>query len=110
MSIVRSQPNRDEKQGQLGPRSPCLNHENNHAATQLGRGPEVPLRDGAPGGRHPSSAVYFSTRMEDGVALADAGLSRRLAAEYPGCGQRCRKRRDFMADVLGIELPEGVLP
>jgi hypothetical protein len=54
--------------------------------------------------------VYFSTRMEDGVVLADADLSRRLAAEYPGCYQRCRKRRDFMAEVLGIELPEGVLP
>ncbi len=58
----------------------------------------------------PSSEVYFSTRMEDGVVLADADLSRRLAAECPGCYRRCRKRRDFMADVLGIELPEGVLP
>jgi hypothetical protein len=58
----------------------------------------------------PTSLVYFSTRMEDGVALADADLRGRLAAQYPGCYERCQKRRNFMRDVLGIELPDEVLP
>src|SRR6202167_3727474 len=58
----------------------------------------------------PSSAVYFSTRMEDGIVLADASLRRSLQARYPDCYARCQKRRTFMTDVLGIELPEEVLP
>jgi hypothetical protein len=58
----------------------------------------------------PSSPVYFSTRMEDGLVLADAGLRRSLAASYPACFARCQQRRAFMIDVLGIELPEEVLP
>ena len=33
----------------------------------------------------PASATYFSTRMEDGLVLADAELRRRLASEYPDC-------------------------
>lgn len=58
----------------------------------------------------PSSPVYFSTRMEDGVVLADAELRRRLKDLYPGCYERCQKRRRFMTDALGIDLPEEVLP
>ena len=58
----------------------------------------------------PSSPVYFSTRMEDGVVLADADLRARLRAEHPDCYERCQKRRRFMTDVLGLELPEEILP
>jgi hypothetical protein len=58
----------------------------------------------------PSSPVYFSTRMEDGLVLADAALRASLKASYPDCFARCQKRRAFMTDVLGIELPEEVLP
>lgn len=58
----------------------------------------------------PRSPVYFGTRMEDGVVLADEGLRRELEEHYPGCYSRCQKRRDFMTDVLGYELPEEVLP
>jgi hypothetical protein len=58
----------------------------------------------------PSSPVYFSTRMEDGVVLADNGLRAQLRAGYPECFARCQKRREFMIDVLGILLPEEVLP
>jgi hypothetical protein len=54
--------------------------------------------------------VYFSTRMEDGIVLADAGLRRSLAALYPACFTRCQQRRAFMSDVLGIDLPDDVLP
>ncbi len=58
----------------------------------------------------PSSSTYFSTRMEDELVIADEDLCGRIRAEYPDCFSRCQKRRDFMIDVLGIQLPEGVLP
>jgi hypothetical protein len=58
----------------------------------------------------PSSAVYASTRMEDGVVLADKQLRNELKAAFPDCYSRCQKRRKFMTDVLGIEVPEDVLP
>ncbi len=58
----------------------------------------------------PSSPVYSSTRMEDGVVLADKTLQAELKASFPDCYARCLKRRKFMTDVLGIEVPEEVLP
>jgi hypothetical protein len=58
----------------------------------------------------PSSSIYFSTRMEDGVVIADEDLRRQLADQFPSCYARCLKRRDFMTGVLGIQLPEEVLP
>jgi len=58
----------------------------------------------------PSSPAYFSTRMEDGVVIADEDLRRRLKAEYPECFSRCTARRRFMTEVLGIPLAEEVLP
>ncbi len=58
----------------------------------------------------PSSKTYFSTRVEDGVIIADASLRKRLAAEYPGLASRCQARRKFMIDILGIPVAEEVLP
>jgi Xaa-Pro aminopeptidase len=58
----------------------------------------------------PSSPAYFSTRMEDGLVLADDQLRASLKAQYPACFARCQQRRAFMIDTLGIELPEEVLP
>ncbi len=58
----------------------------------------------------PSSPVYFSTRMEDGIVLADAALRASLKSQYPATFERCQKRRAFVIDVLGIDLPEEVLP
>jgi Xaa-Pro aminopeptidase len=58
----------------------------------------------------PISPTYFSTRMEDGVVLADLQLRQRLLTAHPACYARCQARRDFMIDVLGIDLPEEVLP
>ena len=58
----------------------------------------------------PGSPVYFSTRMEDGLILADEALRRKLSDDFPACYARCQKRRKFMTDVLGIGLPEEVLP
>jgi hypothetical protein len=58
----------------------------------------------------PSSPIYSSTRMEDGVVLADGTLRRELEGRFPACWERCQRRRAFMRDTLGIELPEEVLP
>ena len=58
----------------------------------------------------PSSPIYGSTRMEDGVVIADADLRKKLAQEHPDCYARCQQRRTFMIDVLGINVPEDVLP
>jgi len=58
----------------------------------------------------PVSPVYFSTRMEDGMAIADAGLCAELQAKYPDVYARCQARRQFMIDTLGFELAEEVLP
>ena len=58
----------------------------------------------------PSSPVYFSTRMEDGVVIADETLRRQIQEQFPECFARCQKRRTFMMDVLGIEVPEEILP
>lgn len=58
----------------------------------------------------PSSPVYYSTRSEDGVVVADEGLQQALAVQYPECYARCQQRRTFMQDVLGIELPAELLP
>ncbi|MHB9108244.1 MAG: aminopeptidase P family N-terminal domain-containing protein [Armatimonadota bacterium] len=58
----------------------------------------------------PVSPVYYSTRMEDGMAIADATLRAELQAQYPQAYARCQARRQFMIDVLGFELAEEVLP
>ncbi len=53
---------------------------------------------------------YFTTNIEDGVAIADASLREAFAAGYPGAWGRIQARRRFMADALGIELHPDVLP
>jgi Xaa-Pro aminopeptidase len=58
----------------------------------------------------PSSPVYGSTRMEDGVVLADASLRGEIESGFPEAYHRIQQRRRFMIDSLGIDLPEEVLP
>jgi Xaa-Pro aminopeptidase len=57
-----------------------------------------------------TGSEYFTTNIEDGVALADASLRNELAASYPEIWDRIRARRRFMGESLGIELHEDVLP
>ena len=58
----------------------------------------------------PSSPVFFSTRMEDGVAIVDGALREELQRRFPECYRRCLGRRRFVQEILGIVLPEEVLP
>jgi len=53
---------------------------------------------------------WFTTNIEDGVALADAGLRAAFAAGYPEAWARIEARRAFMRDALGIDLHPDVLP
>jgi hypothetical protein len=53
---------------------------------------------------------YFTTNIEDGIALADAELRDELASRYPGTWARIGARRAFMRDELGIDLHPDVLP
>jgi Xaa-Pro aminopeptidase len=53
---------------------------------------------------------YFTTNIEDGIALADAGLRAELATRYPQTWERIQARRRFMEDALGITLHPDVLP
>jgi hypothetical protein len=53
---------------------------------------------------------YFTTNIEDGIALADEPLREALAASYPAAWSRIEARRAFMADSLGIRLHPDVLP
>ncbi len=53
---------------------------------------------------------YFTTNIEDGVALADEGLRAELSSRYPRAWGRIQARRRFMEEGLGIELHPDVLP
>ncbi len=79
----------------------------------VGRGSTIELRSGmvlqvdiipATGG------PYFTTNIEDGIALADETLRERLARGYPDLWARVQQRRSFMTNGLGIELHPDVLP
>jgi len=58
----------------------------------------------------PSHPVYFSSRMEDGYALADKSLREEFSSSYPRAWRRIEARRQFLANQLGIRLDESVLP
>ena len=53
---------------------------------------------------------YFTTNIEDGIALADEALRGELASRYPDAWRRIEARRRFMAEALGIDLHPDVLP
>ena len=53
---------------------------------------------------------YFTTNIEDGIALADEPLRATFATKYPEAWGRIERRRAFMRDALGIELKPEVLP
>ncbi len=57
-----------------------------------------------------TGSEYFTSNIEDGVALADAPLREAFKAKYPESWQRIQARRDFMIETLGIKLKPEVLP
>ena len=53
---------------------------------------------------------YFTSNIEDGIALLDKRGRDELAEKYPDAWSRIEARRAFMADTLGIRLKPEVLP
>ena len=53
---------------------------------------------------------YFTTNIEDGIALADAPTREEFKKKYPECWNRIERRRAFMIETLGIRLKPEVLP
>jgi len=79
----------------------------------IGRGSTIELRSGMAFQSDiiPATGTdYFTTNIEDGLALADESLRQAFAAGYPEAWERIGARRRFMADALGIDLHPDVLP
>lgn len=57
-----------------------------------------------------TGSPYFTTNIEDGIALLDERGRSAFAEKYPEAWSRIAARRSFMADVLGIRLKPEVLP
>jgi len=57
-----------------------------------------------------TGTAYFTTNIEDGIALADQSLRDTFAASFPAAWERIQARRRFMGLVLGIDLHPDVLP
>jgi len=57
-----------------------------------------------------TGSPYFTTNMEDGVALANAALRDEFASKYPEAWDRIQARRSYMTDHLGVALKPEVLP
>lgn len=53
---------------------------------------------------------YFTTNIEDGIALGDESLRAEFSSRYPEAWGRITARRRFMSDSLGIDLHPDVLP
>lgn len=53
---------------------------------------------------------YYTTNVEDSLALADVKLRRELEEKYPEAWTRIRARRAFMTEELGLRLAPEILP
>jgi hypothetical protein len=57
-----------------------------------------------------TGTAYFTTNIEDGLALADESLRDAFARGYPEAWARIAARRQFITETLGIDLHADVLP
>jgi len=53
---------------------------------------------------------YFTTNIEDGLALADDALRAAFASRYPEAWKRIAARRRWLEETIGIRLAPEVLP
>lgn len=81
-------------------------------SSPIAEGSQVPLASGMAMQCDviPSHPVFGSTRMEDGYVIADQALRAELAAQFPEVLARCDARASFMRDVIGLKVPETLLP
>jgi len=90
-----------------------LIHLDEWVSSPFYEGSDVPLRSGMalqvdiiPA----TGTEYFTTNMEDGLALADGRLRGEFASRYPEAWNRVQARRRFMEEELGMSLRPEVLP
>jgi len=57
-----------------------------------------------------TNSPYYTTNIEDGIALADAPMQTEFAERYADAWARIQARRTFMQEALGIRLKPEVLP
>jgi hypothetical protein len=77
------------------------------------KGSDIPLRSGMAMQVDVIPATgtsYFTTNIEDGIAIADEDLRHEIAQKYPEAWSRIQARRRFMTETLGIRLRPEVLP
>jgi hypothetical protein len=77
------------------------------------KGSDIPLRSGMAMQVDVIPATgtsYFTTNIEDGIAIADEVLRDEIAQKYPEAWLRIEARRRFMLETLGIRLRPEVLP
>ena len=53
---------------------------------------------------------YFTTNMEDGIALANEELRAKFMVKYPEAWERIQARREFVTDQVGIKIKTEILP
>ena len=90
-----------------------LLHLDEWVASPVGPGSEIGLRSGSAMQVDVIPATgtpWFTSNIEDGIAIADEALRGELAERDPALWRRVQARRAFMRDALGIELHEDVLP
>ena len=89
-----------------------LIHLDEWLSSPIFAGSDIPLRSGMAIQVDiiPAHPVYGSTRMEEGIVIADADLRAKLAASHPGLIARCAARRGFMRETIGLDVPDTVLP
>lgn len=57
-----------------------------------------------------TGTAYFTSNMEEGIALLDTEGRREFSDRHPEAWARIQHRREFMQDVMGIRLRPEVLP
>ncbi len=53
---------------------------------------------------------YGGVHVEDGVFIADEATREMIRVQYPDSWKRIEKRRQFMKDILGINIADEVMP
>jgi Xaa-Pro aminopeptidase len=81
-------------------------------SSPIAEGSDLPLRSGMAMQMDviPCHPDHASTRMEDGYVIADAALRAELARRFPAVADRIGRRAAFMREVIGMTVPETLLP
>ncbi len=89
-----------------------LIHTDEWLSSPIARDSDLPLRSGMYMQIDiiPVHRDYNSSRMEEGIVIADAALQAELGRHYPEVLARCLARRSFMRDTIGLAVPDSVLP